>query len=212
MIPRAWAAAALLAVVALAAVACGGARGSGPVTVLGAASLVDVLPRIDPAARHSFAGSDTLVAQVREGVPADVVAAADVALVRMLHDEGLVGPPRVFATNRLVLLVPRGNPARVSGVADLDRPGIVFVMADAGVPAGDAARRVLATLARSDLVGAAASQEPDVRAVAQKVALGEADAGFAYATDAVAVEDVDAIGLPAAGVPRTEYAAAVLRD
>jgi molybdate transport system substrate-binding protein len=204
-------AAALLVVVAF-SVACAGARGSGPVTVLGAASLVDVLPRVDPAARHSFAGSDTLVAQVREGAPADVVATADVRLVRRLHGEGLVDRPRVFATNRLVLLVPRGNPARVAGVGDLDRPGVVFVMADAGVPAGDSARRLLAALGRADLVGAAASQEPDVRAVTQKVALGEADAGFAYATDAAATADVVAIGVPDTAVPPIEYGVAVLRD
>ena len=205
-------AAALLAAATLAAAGCAGARGSDSVTVLGAASLVDVLPRVDPAARHSFAGSDTLVAQVREGAPADVIAAADVRLVRRLHDEGLVERPRVFATNLLVLLVPRGNPARVTGVGDLDRPGVVFVMADAGVPAGDSARRLLAALGRADLAGAAASQEPDVRAVTQKVALGEADAGFAYATDAAATDDVVAIELPAAAVPPIEYGVAALRD
>jgi molybdate transport system substrate-binding protein len=207
----------LLAVAAVAlAVGCGddgdagGTNRAGDVTVFAAASLTDVLPQIDPAAGYSFAGSDTLATQIREGAPADVYAAANERLPDELFEEGLVREPVVFATNRLVLLVPAGNPRGISGVDDLG-PGTTVVMADEGVPVGDYTREVLANLDASDLVGRAASQEDDVRAVTGKVALGEADAGFAYATDAVAVaDDVEAVEIPLAAQPPIRYGIAVV--
>ena len=178
--------------------------------MLGAASLTDVLPRIDPAPEYSFAASDALATQIREGAPADVYAAADSRLPRELYDEGLVEEPRAFATNRLVLLVPRGNPSGIRAVEDL-REGVTYVMADEGVPVGDYTREVLANLGAADLVEGAASFEDDVRAVTGKVALGEADAGFAYATDARAGGgDVQAIELPRAAQPPIEYGIAVV--
>jgi molybdate transport system substrate-binding protein len=123
-----------------------------------------------------------------------------------------VQEPVIFATNRLVLLVQAGNPKGISGVDDL-RSGTTFVMADEGVPVGDYTREVLAELDASDLVARAASQEDDVRAVTGKVALGEADAGLAYATDAAAVsEDVEAVELPAAAQPPIRYGIAVVAD
>jgi molybdate transport system substrate-binding protein len=182
------------------------------VTVYAAASLTDVFPQIDPAAEYSFAASDTLATQIREGAPADVYAAANERLPHELLAEGLVERPAVFATNRLVLLVQAGNPKGIAGVRDLG-PGTTFVMADEGVPVGDYTREVLAELGASELVGEAASQEDDVRAVTGKVALGEADAGFAYATDAQAVaDDVDAVELPAAAQPPIRYGIAVVAD
>jgi molybdate transport system substrate-binding protein len=195
-------------------VLAGGCGGGGErVTVLGAASLGDALARIDPDARLSLAGSDALAAQIREGAPADVYASASIGLARDLHEEGLLEEPRVLATNRLVILVPRGNPAGVRSVADLAAPGVDFVMAEAGVPAGDYARAALGALGRSGLADAAASQEDDVRAVALKVALGEADAGLAYATDAAPFADrVEAVPLPSDAMPAIEYGIAVVAD
>lgn len=208
----------LLAVAALApAAGCGdddgdSGAGTGPedVTVFAAASLTDVFPQIDPAAGYSFAGSDTLATQIREGAPADVYAAANERLPNELFDEGLVLEPVTFATNRLVLLVQAGNPKGISGVDGLGS-GTTFVMADEGVPVGDYTREVLANLDASDLVARAASQEDDVRAVTGKVALGEADAGFAYAADASAVaDDVEAVELPSAAQPLIRYGIAVV--
>lgn len=200
---------AVLAVLLALLAGCGG--GGDRVTVLGAASLREALAGLDPDARLSLAGSDALATQIREGAPADVYAPASIDLARRLHAEGLVERPRVLATNRLAILVRRGNPSRVEGVEDLGRPGVVLVMADAGVPAGDYAREALAALGRADLVRAAASQEDDARAVALKVALEEADAGLAYATDAAAFAgEVEAVALPAAGVPPIEYGIAVV--
>lgn len=182
-------------------------------TVLAAASLGDVLPRIAPDAAFTFAGSDTLATQIREGVAADVVAAANERIPAALHAEGLIERPVPFATNRLVLVVGAGNPKRIRTVADLRRPGVIFVMADAGVPVGDYTRTVLDILGDRGLAGRAASQEDDVRAVIGKVALGEADAGFAYATDVIAVApDVEAVEIPAGAQPPIRYAIAVVSD
>ncbi|HEX2503914.1 MAG TPA: molybdate ABC transporter substrate-binding protein [Miltoncostaeaceae bacterium] len=191
----------------------GGAQPASSLTVFAAASLTDVFPQIEPGAEYNFAASDTLATQIREGAPADVYAAANERLPNELFDEGLVDQPITFATNELVLLVQTGNPEGIQGVTDLEKEGVTFVMADEGVPVGDYTRDVLANLNRSELVGRAASQEDDVRAVTGKVALGEADAGFAYATDALAVaEDVEAVAIPARAQPPINYGIAVVAD
>jgi molybdate transport system substrate-binding protein len=185
--------------------------GSGPATVFAAASLTDVFPQIVSDATYNFAASDTLATQIREGAPADVYAAANERLPNELFAEGLVDKPVVFVTNRLVLVVAAGNPRNIRTVADLDAPGLRFVMADEGVPVGDYTRKVLDALGQSKLVAKAASQEDDVRSVVGKVALGEADAGFAYSTDAIAVDDdVDPVELPADAQPPIRYAIAVV--
>lgn len=207
------AAAALALALAALAAACGGAGADGRPVVLGASSLALALPAVDPSAEHRFAPSDLLAVQVREGAPADVVAAADERLTARLFAEGLVERPRAFATNRLVLLVPRGDPAGVRTPADLGREGVRLVMGAEGVPVGDYARALLARLGRADLVGRAAGFEADATAVARRVALGEADAGIAYATDAAAVAgDVDVVELPARAQPPIRYAVAVVRS
>jgi len=205
-------------VIAFALVAgCGddGSAGAGsdiPPQVFAAASLTDVFPQIDPGATFNFAASDILATQIREGAPADVYAAANERLPNELFAEGLVERPVPFVTNRLVILVGKGNPKAIRTVADLGRAGVTFVMADAGVPVGDYTRKVLGALGASDLVGKAASQEDDVRSVTGKVVLGEADAGFAYATDALAVaKDVDPVEIPASAQPPVVYAIAVVQ-
>jgi molybdate transport system substrate-binding protein len=202
----------LLAPVVLAALLAGCGGSSDPrLTVFAASSLSDVLPRIDTSPRYSFAGSNTLAAQIRQGAPADVFAAASPKLPDELHAAGLVGKPVVFAHNALVLIVPRANRAGIGGVGDLDRRGVKLVVAAAGVPAGDYTREVLAKLGKSDLVARAVSQESDVREVLSKVALGEADAGFVYATDAKAAgRKVKAIALPARAQPRVASEVAVV--
>ncbi len=111
-----------LGALALLAAGCGGSSGVAAkakparITVLAAASLVDVLPRIDPAPRYSFDGSDVLAYQIEQRAPADVYLAASPKYPEALHAKGLVGPPRVFATNELVLVVPRANRAGIRSV------------------------------------------------------------------------------------------------
>ena len=194
------------------ATACGGsASGSEPLDVYAAASLAEVFPQIDADARFSFAGSDELATQIREGAPADVYAAASSKYPQELFDEGLVGEPVTFASNRLVLIVPRGNPAGIRGVQDVLRSGTRLVVAAEGVPAGDYTRSTLEALDLSAALENVVSNEDDVKGVVGKVALGEADAGFVYATDVASVRDrVRPIELPAGAQPPIEYQVAVV--
>jgi molybdate transport system substrate-binding protein len=197
----------------LAAAGCGGdgeAGGNGELTVYAAASLADVLPAIDSSPRYSFAGSDELATQIREGAPADVYAAASTKYPDELFDEGLVEEPEVFATNRLVLVVPSDNPAGIEEVGDIARPGTKLVLAAEGVPVGDYARTVLASLGLDDALSNVVSNEEDVKGVLAKVSIGEADAGFVYATDAATTDDVSVIEIPKAAQPPIEYAVAVV--
>jgi molybdate transport system substrate-binding protein len=182
-------------------------------TVLAAASLADVLPRIDGRPRYSFAGSDELAAQIRLGAPADVFLAASPTAPRALFREGRVHRPVLFARNRLVVVVPRTNRARIRSVFDLGRPGIKLVIGRAGVPIGDYTRTVLRKLELTDALDNVVSQETDVRAILAKVALDEADAGLVYATDArVAARRIRAIELPRRGQADVRYQLAIVRS
>jgi molybdate transport system substrate-binding protein len=203
---------ALLAGLAV-ALAAPAATAADRITVLAASSLTDVLLRIDRAPRYSFAGSDQLAAQIRLGAPADVFLAASPSAPGALYRKKLVYRPAVFATNRLVLVVPRSNPARIRGVHDLTRPGIKLVIARAGVPIGDYTRQVLARLGLSKALDNVVSEESDVRGVLGKVALSEADAGFVYATDVRAASGrVASIALPARAQPKVRYELAIVRS
>lgn len=179
--------------------------------VLAASSLTEVFPAIDPAARFSFAGSDQLAFQIAQGAPADVFAAASPRYPQQLFSDGQVAQPRPFATNSLVMIVPRSNPAHITGLDQLDHPGVKLVIGDQGVPVGDYARTALGRLGLSAALGNVVSLEPDVKGVVAKVALGEADVGFVYATDVRAVRGkVRAFRLPAAAQPDVEYQVAVV--
>jgi molybdate transport system substrate-binding protein len=209
------AAALVVASSVLAAVAfAGGSQTTRPhLTVFAAASLTNVFPRIDSHAGYSFSGSNMLAAQIEQGLPADVFASANTGLPWQLHRKGLVTRPVVFTANKLVIVVAPGNPLHLRGVRDLERSGLRIVMAAAGVPVGDYTRKVLERLGLSDLVDKAVSQENDVRGVLSKVVLGEADAGFVYATDAKTVQGrVSLLGIPKSAQPRVLYAAAAVKS
>ena len=191
---------------------CGGSDSSdGPVDVYAASSLAEVFPQIDPDARFSFAGSDELATQIREGAQADVYAAANSKYPQELFEENLVEEPVTFASNRLVLIVPRANPSTIESIEDVLQPGTRLVIAAEGVPVGDYTRTVLETLGLSAALDNVVSNEDDVKGVAAKVALGEADAGFVYATDVKPVDDrVLAVELPDDAQPAIEYQVAVV--
>ena len=203
-----------LAAVALAtAVPAGAHQGSTRPVVLAAASLTDVFPKIDQRPRYSFEGSDQLAAQIEQGAPADVYAAASPKYPEQLHREGLLEKPIPFTSNRLVVVVPRANPARVRTVFDLTHDGIKVVVGDASVPIGAYTRQVLARLKISKAVlGNVVSEEPDVRSILAKVALGEADAGFVYVTDAKTVPGkVRSIAIPRRGEPVVRYELGIVK-
>lgn len=191
----------------------GAAPAADRITVLAAASLTEVFPQIDPAPRFSFAGSGALAAQIRQGAPADVFATADPIHTQRLFDEGLVERPVGFAYNRVILIVPRANPADIRSVYDLRRPGIRLVIGATSVPVGSYTRTVLRNLGLTSVLSNVVSQEPDVKGVVAKVALGEADAGFVYVTDAFAAADqVKGIAIPVWAQPRVRYEIAILRS
>ena len=182
-------------------------------TVFAAASLTNVFPQVDSRARYSFGGSNMLAAQIQQGLPADVFASANTGLPWQLHRKGLVTRPVAFTSNKLLIVVAHGNPLHLHGVRGLERSGVKIVMAAAGVPVGDYTRKVLKRLGLSDLVDKAVAQETDVREVLSQVVLGEADAGFVYATDARTVRGkVGVLGLPKSAQPRVLYAAAAVKS
>ena len=204
------------AVVAAALLAAGVAHAASQprLTVYAASSLTNVLPRIAPADRYSFGGSNTLVAQIEQGAPADVFAAANTKLPALLHAKGLCSAPVVFTRNALVIVVQRRNPAHIRSLRDVARHRVKVVVAAAGVPVGD---YTLTVLQRSRLAGAigrnVVSRESDVREVLAKVALGEADAGFVYATDArIAADRVAVVRIAARLQPDVKYGACVVRS
>lgn len=179
---------------------CGGGAGEsgeGELIVYAASSLTDVFQDLDAKAVFNFAGSDELATQIREGAEADVYAAASPRYPDELYGDGLLEQPTIFATNRLVLVVPRDNRARIRSLADLDKEGVKLVIGTEGVPVGDYTREVIEKSGKKQILDRVVSEEEDVKGVLSKVALGEADAGFVYATDANAAgEDVRSIELP----------------
>lgn len=180
---------------------------SETMTVLAAASLTaafqamaDAFEKSHPTVKLqlSFAGTQTLVQQIQQGAPADVFAAADEASMQKLVESGEVtGAAQVFARNKLQIVVPAGNPKHIVALADLGKPGLTIALCGPTVPCG---RYATAAFGNAGVPVPAASQELDVKAVASKVAMGEADAGIVYLTDVRAagntVEGVD-IAAPA---------------
>jgi molybdate transport system substrate-binding protein len=197
---------------ALAATNASAARHASPITVYAAASLTNVLPKIDSTERYSFGGSNTLAAQIQQGAPADVFASANTSLPNQLYAKGLCSKPVVFTRNTLVIVVPKSNPAGIKSVYSLTRPGIKLDIAASGVPIGSYTLQVLKNMNLSaSILKNVVSQETDVREVLSKVALGEADAGFVYSTDARTVaEQVTVIKVPAWSQPKVQYGICVV--
>jgi len=205
------------AAAALALAGCGG--GDEPRLVVSAASsmseaLDDCSPDFDDAdVRLSFAGSDELAAQIRQGVAPDVYAAANTKLPDELNKEGLLSRPVEFATNELVIAVPRDSDVRATG--DLAEPGVKLAIGSESVPIGSYTREVLSRLPGDEgkrILANVRSNEPDVKGIVGKLTQGAADAGFVYVTDVNAAGDsLRAVKLPAALEPDVKYAAGVLK-
>jgi molybdate transport system substrate-binding protein len=157
--------------------------------------LGDMLERDHPGltVRFNFAGSQQLAAQLEAGAPADVFASADQRWMGYAKEKNLVtGETPVFARNRLVVIVPRTNPARIASLSDLAWPGTKIVMAAEAVPVGKYSRRAVQNLAGAPgypagydrrVLANVVSQEENVKGVVAKVQLGEADAGVVYRSD-----------------------------
>ena len=165
----------------------------------------------DADQKYSFAGSNALETQIKNGAPADIFASAAPLNTQRLYAAGIVDKPVTFTANRLALIVPKSNPAGLKSVYDLKTKSVKLVIANAAVPVGGYTRTVLKKMSLSGVLSKVVSQESDVKAVTGKVALGQADAGFVYVTDARAVSDqVTVIRIPAWAQPRVRYEIAVV--
>jgi molybdate transport system substrate-binding protein len=143
----------------------------------------------------NFAGSQILEQQIASGAPANVFASADMANMQKAADAGLVGSSQVFVKNRLTVIIPAGNPGNINSLKDLSRKGVKIDIGAPAVPAGKYSLQALTKMGQSPDYGPGyeravkanvVSQETDVKAVVNKVQLGEVDAGFVYVTDVTA--------------------------
>src|SRR5882672_9989292 len=121
-------------------------RAQAQLNVLAAASLTVACPKFDGGQKYNFAGTDALAAQIRLGAPADLFAGASPDAPQALYRAGLVEQPVTFATNKLVLAVPTANPANITSIYDVERPGVKLLIGTASVPIGSYTRQVLNNL------------------------------------------------------------------
>ena len=206
----------ILAACSLSSGAQPSAAPTGKLTVFAAASLTEAFGEIGKSfqAVHpgvgitfNFAGSQALRTQIEQGAPADVIAAANTAEMDTLVAEGFVeqAAPRLLLTNRLVVILPSGNPAHLERLQDLGRPGLKIVLAAPDVPVGKYARQSLAAMNsafgddfEAHVLNNVVSEEDNAKQVVAKVQLGEADAGIVYTSDAIAAPDLKKIGISSA--------------
>jgi molybdate transport system substrate-binding protein len=205
----------------LALAGCGSGDGdderSPPLTVSAASSLTEAFEAygedLPGQQRFSFAGSDELAAQIRQGASPDVFASANTGYPEELAAEGLLEEPVAFARNELVIAVAPGS--SIESIEDLGEPGLDLVLCAKGVPCGDYTQDVLGRLPsaeREALLANVRAEESDVKGVVGKVAQGAADAGFVYASDvAAAGEAVESIEIPANLEPEVAYGVAVVK-
>ncbi|MDQ2783386.1 MAG: molybdate ABC transporter substrate-binding protein [Chloroflexota bacterium] len=181
---------------------------SGTLTVFAAASLTEsfteiktVFEKAHPGVtvQYNFGGSPTLVTQLTQGAPADVFASADQPNMENAIKGGVIaGTPQTFVRNKLVIIVPKENTAGITTPKDLVKPGIKFDTTQPSVPVGAYTQTALDNFSKLPEYGAdfkmkvnanTVSQEDNVKAIVQKVQLGEVDAGIVYTTDAQAAKD-----------------------
>ena len=198
----------------------------GALTVFAAASLTESFDEIATAFETAhpgvdvllnFAGSNTLRAQIEQGASVDMFASANAKEMDALVTGGLIteGAPKIFLTNRLVIITPTDNPAGVASFDELAAPGLKLVLAAEEVPVGRYTRLMLDNVGpdfKERVLSNVVSNETNVKQVVAKVQLGEADAGIVYASDAVATPELPVIEIPAEWNVLAKYPIATLKD
>jgi molybdate transport system substrate-binding protein len=193
---------------------------SGEITVFAAASLTASFREAGAAfesahpgvkVTFNFGGSSTLVQQILQGAPADVFASADTSNMKKLTDANVTtATPIAFATNRLQIIVAKGNPRNIRTVADLANTKLIVVSSGPEVPIGKYAQQVFD---KAGLTVTPKSLEPDVKAIVNKVTIGEADAGIVYATDVLAAAgNAEGVVIPDDINVTATYPMSVLKD
>ncbi|OKL49639.1 molybdate ABC transporter substrate-binding protein [Boudabousia liubingyangii] len=191
---------------------------SKTLTVFAAASLHQVFKDIDKdvfqkshpgvEVKFSFEGSSTLLDQLKAGAPADVLATANQKVMKKALEANLVGDPKDFTANTLTMIVPKGNPAKVTGLNEsLDNARLV--VCQERVPCGSATKKLEKA---AGVTLKPASEENKVTDVRAKVESGDADAGLVYKTDAASAKNVEIIDLPAANEIVNKYPIAVVKE
>ena len=185
-------------------------------TVFAAASLTDAFTEIGKSfesanpnvtVTFNFAGSQALRTQIEQGAAADLFASANATEMNTLVTESLVTKdvPQIFLTNKLIVILPANNPAKVQSLQDLSRSGLKLILGDTTVPIGKYARQILDNISKDPSYGSdygakvlanVVSNETDVKQVVAKVQLGEADAGIVYISDSIAAPDLKTIEIP----------------
>ncbi len=209
------------------------AQSTTTLTIFAASSLTDSFNEIATAfkAQHAgvditfnFGGSSTLATQLSQGAPADIFASANNTQMQVAQKANrIAGTPVTFAKNRLVMIVPTDNPAKIQTLHDLANPGVKIVVAADGVPVRDYTNTMLDRLAADQAYGDAyktavtanfVSEEQNVKDVVAKVSLGEADAGFVYLTDVTpdVSDKITKIAIPDTLNTITTYPIAVTND
>jgi molybdate transport system substrate-binding protein len=213
--------------------AAGAAASGAPrveLTIYGAASLQGVLAKVKAVYEAAVPGSGLTIStdssaaletKIEQGAPADVFLSADTTNPQRLVDKGLAdGKAVLFATNRLVVIVPTSNPAAITSPADLAKPGIKVIAAGDSVPIAKYATQLVANLASeqgypADFVASyttnIVSKEDNAKAEVAKIELGEGDAAIVYATDARASTRVATIEVPESANVPARYAGVVVR-
>lgn len=202
--------------------ASGGSDKSTRLVVSAASSMTEALESCAPKfgdaqnaeVRLSFAGSDELAAQIRQGAKVDAYAAANTRIPDELYGDDLLEKPVEFATNEFVLAVPKDSD--IGSLEDLTKEGTTIVIGSEAVPIGAYTREALAKLPPDQekaILANVRSNEPDVKGIVGKLTQGAADAGFVYVTDVNATGgDLKAIKLPQDLEPQVTYAAGVVKE
>ena len=190
---------------------------SGTVNVFAAASLREAFTKLGRQfeAAHpgvdvvfNFGPSSGLATQINQGAPADVFAAASTKNMDQVVNAGEADSGSNFASNAMQIVVPAKNPAGISVLSDLTRPGVKVALCQPAVPCGTTAAKVLSN---AKLTLTPVTQEVDVKAVLAKVTLGEVDAGIVYVTDVLAADEkAKGIEIPAEVNASTQYPIATL--
>jgi molybdate transport system substrate-binding protein len=165
--------------------------------------------------------SSSLETKIEQGAPADVFLSADTTNPQKLVDKGLTdGRPTSFARNKLTVIVPEDNPARIQTPKDLAKSGVKIIAAGDAVPITRYATQLVGNLAKqpgypANYVDAyhanIASQEENVGAIVAKVANGQGDAGIVYLTDANGSADIAPVDVPDDANVTAAYAGIVVK-